>query len=107
MILADVSIVPVGSGTSISKFVKAALRSIEGSGVNFSIGPMSTTIEVSSLDELFDIIKKIHETVFSMGALRVVTTIKIDDRKDKKLSIKSKLDSVKSSKERRFAQCRP
>lgn len=94
MIVADISIVPVGSGTSISKFIKAAIKIIEENGVKFSIGPMSTTVEVNSLNELFQITKKIHEVVFRMGALRIVTTIKIDDRKDKKLSIKSKLYSI-------------
>lgn len=94
MIVADISIVPVGSGTSISKFIKAAIKIIEENGVKFSIGPMSTTVEVNSLNELFLITKKIHKVVFGMGALRIVTTIKIDDRKDKKLSIKSKLYSI-------------
>ncbi len=94
MIVADISIVPVGSGTSISKFIKAAIKIIEENGIKFSIGPMSTTVEVNSLNELFLITKKIHEVVFKMGALRIVTTIKIDDRKDKELSIKSKLYSI-------------
>jgi len=94
LIVADISIVPVGSGTSISKFIKAAIKIIEENGVKFSIGPMSTTVEVTSLNELFLITKKIHEVVFGMGALRIITTIKIDDRKDKKLSIKSKLNSI-------------
>ena len=95
MILAEISIVPIGSGTSVSKFVKASLKSIKESGLKFTVGPMGTTIEANSLNEIFDIIGKAHKAVIDMGAFRVITTIKIDDRKDKELSIKRKLNSLK------------
>lgn len=35
-----------------------------------------------------------HESVFDENVSRVVTTIKIDDRRDKPLSIEGKLKSV-------------
>lgn len=95
MILAEISIVPLGTGTSVSKFVKFSLKTFEESGLKFVTGPMSTTIEAKSLDEIFDVIKKAHESVFEIGALRVLTTIKIDDRRDKESSIERKLISLK------------
>jgi uncharacterized protein (TIGR00106 family) len=95
LILAEISIVPIGSGTSVSKFVRASLKPIEESGLKFTIGPMGTTIEANSLNEIFDIIGKAHKAVIDMGALRVITTIKIDDRKDKESSIERKLNSLK------------
>jgi uncharacterized protein YqgV (UPF0045/DUF77 family) len=36
-----------------------------------------------------------HEVPFGKGALRVVTTLKIDDRRDKVLSMEGKLTSVR------------
>jgi uncharacterized protein YqgV (UPF0045/DUF77 family) len=36
-----------------------------------------------------------HEQVFGEGVARVVTTIKIDDRRDKAQSMKGKVDSLK------------
>ena len=36
-----------------------------------------------------------HEVPFAKGAMRVITTLKIDDRCDKKLTMKGKLDAVK------------
>ena len=36
-----------------------------------------------------------HEAVFDAGAMRVLTTVKIDERRDKPSSISSKVEAVK------------
>ena len=95
MILAEVSIVPLGEGTGVGRFVKAAIRALRESGVRMLVGPMSTTIEVKNLLELNAAISSTHEAMFSLSAKRVVTSIKIDDRRDKEVSIDSKLAAVK------------
>jgi uncharacterized protein (TIGR00106 family) len=95
LVIAEISVIPLGSGASVSKFVKAALKEIKSSKVKFTVGPMSTTIETDSIDELFEVLKKAHESVFEMGSKRVVTLIKIDDRRDRKSSIQRKLNSIK------------
>jgi uncharacterized protein (TIGR00106 family) len=95
MIVADVSVVPLGEGTSVSPLVRKAVKALDGSGLKAMHGPMSTSLEASSLDELFAAVRQAHEAVFSAGAKRVVTTVKIDDRRDKKHSMASKLDAVK------------
>jgi uncharacterized protein YqgV (UPF0045/DUF77 family) len=41
---------------------------------------------------------KMHEVPFEAGALRVVTTIKIDDRRDKEASAKEKVKAVSTRK---------
>jgi len=94
LILAEVSIVPLGEGTSVGKFVKAAIRALRESGVRILVGPMSTTIEVKNLLELNVALSSAHEAMFSLGAKRVVTSIKIDDRRDKEVTIGSKLADV-------------
>ncbi|MEM0475867.1 MAG: MTH1187 family thiamine-binding protein [Candidatus Norongarragalinales archaeon] len=94
----EISVVPVGTKTaSISKHVAAAVRVLKKRRLKFELTPMCTVVE-GELDELFAAAKEMHETVFrdSGGSVaRVLTTIKIDDRKDKSLSMKSKLDSLK------------
>ena len=95
MVIAEISVISLGSGASVSKFVKAALKAIKTSKVKFTVGPMSTTIETDSIDELFEVIKKAHESAFEMGSKRVVTLIKIDDRRDRNSSIQRKLNSIK------------
>ena len=95
MIVADVSVVPMGEGTSVSALVRKAVKALDGSGLKTMHGPMSTSLEAESLDQLFLAVRKAHEAVFSGGAKRVVTTIKIDDRRDRMHSMASKMDAVK------------
>lgn len=56
---------------------------------------MSTLIE-GELPVLFKVIESIHEVPFEHGIKRVATNIRIDDRRDKKQTMASKLDSVQS-----------
>jgi uncharacterized protein (TIGR00106 family) len=95
MIVADVSVVPMGEGTSVSALVRKAVKALDGSGLKTMHGPMSTSLEAESLDQLFLAVRKAHEAVFSAGAKRVVTTVKIDDRRDRRHSMASKMDAVK------------
>ncbi len=55
---------------------------------------MGTIIEVTSLDDGFKIIKEPHELMFKLGAKRVSTTIRIDNRRDKDRDMKDRLKSV-------------
>jgi uncharacterized protein (TIGR00106 family) len=95
MIIAELSITPIGSGTSVSKYVKIALDALKKSGIYFETNAMATVIETKDIDELFDVIKRAHNAVLEAGVKRVITHIKIDDRKDKEVTIKSKLDAIK------------
>jgi uncharacterized protein (TIGR00106 family) len=64
-------------------------------GVKHETTAMGTIIE-GDLDRILAAVKKMHEGVFGEGVARVVTTIKIDDRRDKAHSVKGKLDSLRS-----------
>jgi uncharacterized protein (TIGR00106 family) len=94
MAIAEISIVPIGTtSTSLSSSVAACLEVLEGSGLTYEVHGMGTIIE-GDLKDLFETILEMHEVPFEAGALRVVTTIKIDDRRDKKTSAKSKVNAV-------------
>ena len=45
MIIGDLSVFPIGEGTSLSGYVKASLEALEETGLRFVPGTMSTTIE--------------------------------------------------------------
>jgi len=94
MIVADFSMIPMGSGTSASRYVKAIHEVLKSSGVNFVPGPMSTSVEVESLQELFRIIDAANERLKEMGVQRIITNIRIDCRLDKEISIRSKLGAL-------------
>ena len=100
MAIAEVSVVPIGTGsTSLSNYVAGCLRVLEGSGLTYELHGMGTIIE-GDLEEVFEVVLKMHEAPFLAGALRVVTNIKIDDRRDKEGSAKSKVDAVLSKRSR-------
>jgi uncharacterized protein (TIGR00106 family) len=54
---------------------------------------MGTILE-GSFDQVLEAVRQVHEVPFTLGALRVVTTLKIDERRDRKLTISGKLESV-------------
>ncbi len=94
MAIAEISIVPIGTqSTSVSSYVAACLEVLEGSGLTHEVHGMGTIIE-GDLRDLFETILKMHEVPFKAGAVRVVTHIKIDDRRDKKTSAKGKVKAV-------------
>ena len=94
MAIAELSIVPLGTkSTSLSSYVAACIDVLEDSGLNHQVHGMGTIIE-GELRDIFDIVLKMHEVPFQAGALRVVTSIKVDDRRDKEASASAKVEAV-------------
>ena len=94
MIISQFSIAPVGKDVNLSKYVKTALNVLEKSNIKFETNSMATIIETEDLETLFKVVKEAHEAVMKSGAKRVITELKIDDRIDKNVTMKSKLKSV-------------
>ena len=96
MAIIEVSIIPLGTKTpSISKHIANALKVLKKEDVKYELTSMGTIIE-GDLEEILELARRMHEAVFeSEEVLRVATTIKIDDRRDKPLSMEGKIKSVK------------
>jgi len=95
MIISQLSIAPVGKDVSLSKYVKIALNVLEKSNIKFETNAMATVIETEDLETLFKVVEEAHKAVMKSGAKRVITELKIDDRGDKNVTMKSKLKSVR------------
>lgn len=94
MALLQVNVLPLGTATpSVSKFVADALKVVEASGVTYQLTPMSTCLE-GPLEETIRVALQMHHACFSEGVKRVVTTITIDDRRDKEATLQAKLNAV-------------
>jgi uncharacterized protein (TIGR00106 family) len=94
MAILEISVVPIGTGdTSLSAYVADCLRMLKKEKVRFELSSMGTNIE-GDLKDLFKIAFKIHQVPFKKGAKRVVTTMKIDDRRDKKGTLEGKKKAV-------------
>ena len=98
MALLEVSIAPLGTGaTSISPYVARAIKVLRAEKkVNYELTAMGTIIE-GELEELMRLVVKMHQAVLAEGANRVLTTIKIDDRRDKAATLTSKVKAVKKA----------
>ena len=96
MITCDFTIIPIGNGTSCKNYVTAAVQAIKDSGLNYQLTGMGTLIEAENLEELYSAIANAQKAIFEMGAGRVYSVIKIDDRRDmKNRTLDSKVNSVK------------
>ncbi len=100
MALAEVTIIPSGrGGTSVSKYVARAIRVLQQEkDIKYETTPMSTIIE-GDLDKLLRVVRKMHEGTFDKEVARVATIIKIDDRRDKPLSMEGKISSLREKLE--------
>jgi uncharacterized protein (TIGR00106 family) len=85
---------PLGEGVSVSKYVSMALKEIQKSGLKYQLTPMATILEADNCREALEAIFKAHEAIFRAGAKRVVTDIKIDDRRDEPRKMEDKVNKV-------------
>ena len=94
-VIAEVSFSPIGTPTpSLSKYIAAALAVLkEHPEVQHQLNPMGTVLEGDRRD-VIDVIEQMNEAIFAAGALRVGTTLKIDERRDKSTSMHHKVESV-------------
>ena len=91
--LAEISVFPLDKGArGLSRFVAQSIKIIEQSGLDFEVHAMGTLIEGPS-DKIFEVIRECHENMISQSD-RVVTQIKIDDRKGVSGTIRTKVRSV-------------
>lgn len=83
MFVAELRIVPVGDGSSMEPAMEKVADAMDATGLTYDMGPMATTFEAETLDQVLDATKAVHETVAG-SAPRVLTELSIDDRRDKK-----------------------
>ena len=94
-VIADVKIIPLGTGTtSLSRYVKACMVILrEAKDITFQTTAMGTIIQ-GPLGRVLELVRQMHEIPFTMGSQRVLTTVTIDDRRDKEATIESKVRAV-------------
>jgi len=90
--LVEFSVVPLGKGESVSEYVAECVKIVRESGVRYLLTPMATLLE-GEMQEVMDVIMKCHAKVMERCD-RVITTIKIDDRKGRMNAMTQKIKSV-------------
>ena len=96
MAIAEISVVPLGTKTaSVSQYVARAVKILDREkDIRYEMTAMGTIME-GDLDRILAVAKKMHDATFGEGVKRVLTTIKIDDRRDKAQDMKEKVNSLR------------
>ncbi len=98
MVVAEISVFPLSTGsTSVSRYVAAAVSELESSGLKCTLGPMGTTVEAGTREELYAALSRAQEAIFELGSERSYTVIKLDERRD--AGHRSAEDMVRSVRE--------
>ena len=92
-LIADLTVVPIGVGVSLSKYVAACEEVLKQPGLKTTLHPNGTAIE-GEWDEVMLAVKACHEKVHALGAPRIFTTLKIGTRTDREQTLEDKIDSV-------------
>ena len=94
MVTASLTVTPVGTPTpSLSLYVAECARVLDEAALKHTLTPMGSVLE-GPLDEILEVVRKVHEIPFTQGVMRVSTRLTIDDRRDKELTAQGKLDAV-------------
>lgn len=92
--IAEFSVVPLGVGVSLSRYVAECERILTERGIEHQLHANGTNIE-GGWNELLDAIKECQMRLHEMGVPRVQTTIKIGTRIDRQQTMVEKVESVK------------
>ena len=92
-VLVDLSVVPLGVGVSLSKYVAACEQVLKEAHLKTALHAYGTNIE-GEWDEVFAAVKRCHEVLHAMGVPRVSATLRVGTRTDRAQSLEDKVRSV-------------
>lgn len=97
VIVAEISLVPLAKGkVSMSDEIAVAFRAIrETRGLKVTLTGMGTLVESPDLKTILNAVEAAHEAVKKVGVSRIVSTIRIDQRLDKKHTLEDRVQVVK------------
>ena len=92
-VIADLAIIPIGVGVSLSKYVAACERVLTEAGLEPTLHANGTNVE-GEWEQVFAALRRCHETLHEMGAPRISTNMRIGTRSDRVQTMQDKIDSV-------------
>jgi uncharacterized protein (TIGR00106 family) len=96
--VAEVFITPLGTNQpTIRDSVRAVYEVARASGLTVQLTAMGTLIE-GPVSEIFDVARRMHDACFDAGGTqRVLTTLRLDERRGEPLSLAGKVQGVLGS----------
>lgn len=92
--IADVCIIPLGAGVSLSPLIAACERVFQDAGLQAELHANGTNLE-GDWDAVMSALKRCHEVLHQMGAPRVHTEIRVGTRVDRDQTMADKVASVR------------
>ena len=93
-VIVDFTVVPVGTGVSLSPFIAEVARVLQRSGLHHEMHANGTNME-GEWDAVMAAVRACHEALHAMGVPRIHTDIKLGTRSDHEQNMADKLVSVR------------
>lgn len=94
-VIADLCIVPLGVGISLSQYIAACERILTQAGLKTQLHAYGTNVE-GEWDAVFAAVKRCHEVLHDMGVPRISSSIKVGTRTDREQTMADKVMSVQN-----------
>lgn len=92
-VIVDLCVIPLDVGRSVSPYVAACERVLRDAGLKTHLHAYGTNIE-GEWDAVFAAVKRCHEVVHEMGAVRISSTLRVGTRTDRQQTLEDKVRSV-------------
>jgi uncharacterized protein (TIGR00106 family) len=92
-VIADLCVIPLGVGVSVSRYVAACEAVLQEAGLKHHLHAYGTNIE-GEWDAVFAAVKRCHEVVHALGAPRISSTLRFGTRTDREQGMDDKVRSV-------------
>lgn len=92
-VIVDFSLVPIGVGVSLSRYVARCHKVLAAAGLKTRLHSYGTNVE-GDWEDVFGAIRRCHEEIHAMGVPRIGTSIRVGTRTDREQSMNDKISSV-------------
>ena len=82
-VVVELTLIPSGVGTSVSKYIAESLKILKKENIEYIVTPMATVFEVNDASKAYELILKMQKRIFELGVPRLLTIVKMDERRDK------------------------
>ena len=93
-VIADLCLIPIGVGVSVSREIAACERVLSEAGLKIQLHAYGTNIE-GEWNDVFAAIKRCHEVVHAMGVPRISSSLRFGTRVDRTQTMDDKIGSVR------------
>ena len=92
-VIADLCVVPIGVGVSVSKYIAECEKIFVEAGLAPQLHAYGTNVE-GDWETVFGALERCHQRLHEMDVPRITTTVKLGTRVDREQTMADKINSV-------------